>query len=722
MSSPPPRSRASAPAGRAASFAQAAARLDEAATKLSAAAQAMSSAAEIFASIAPNFKLAPVATPVPVGIEQPTQTLAPDRDISGGHITEEECTNPEDSDYWLSDQEEHAYADSKGDHTNQSSRHISNLIPSGPDITVDPQRDLNSPAPVLAPRTIPTELYRILVDQEGDVLPTICSVMQHYKRMICYMACGLNVVAVYKDLIESVTGTTVYTVTKSSASHTNSVASKFFKHENSVLMLPDTISPDGQFSTSADLCVIHVDWPSDEARYKKQISIHRARTNILVAFSEDSNLYPCSSNILLETTPWPIHEKPIQPTNALRRLFDQKLSDISAERKENVYMDWISCHGPSGSRYVESWDAIGLVHRANLYILDVLRYKSAGSASHNADLQVALPRVSPGFVIHNKLESAVEDGILHVRSGPNSKNPFSTPRDEMLSRGATSLNELGHSGRSNFIPPPDSWSGASYANMSEHSTPKPDTPELPDYILGSAVGYHTLPTHAFESVPGLRYITIEEEFDAIPLICFLANFHGRLVWFLDDGAAMVHYCSLLSSIVSHKIYYPKMTKDPDEVENSARNFISQSSPAILLMLANKKNHSSVLTGTFIECAVYWGPQLPLSQAMKHYKKMKCGSAYIIMTTARRDQQLEKGPMEIEIHLSSEFFCSQDKNSLLGPMRGSTKSVLLSKNRLVQQMYRCRIIFFCENSSPSHECRTSSRKGKRLLGTNFAARQ
>ncbi|KAG8729712.1 hypothetical protein FRC10_003500, partial [Ceratobasidium sp. 414] len=642
MDSPSPRSRRPATAGRPASFARAAARLDDAAAKLSAAAEAMSAAAEIFASA---FKLAPVGTSVAVVVEQPTQTLALDQDIAPGHITDEECTNPDESEYWLSDQEERAYADSKRGYTSLSSQHVPNLIPPKPEAT-------------------------------------------YYKRVVCYMACGLNVLAIYKDLVESITGTAIYVVTKSSAGHTNSVASKFFEHENAILMLPETVSPDSQFGTSTDLCVIHVDWPSDEARYKKQIGVHRAQTNILVAFSEDSYLYPSGSNILAEATPWPTHEKSTQPTNALRLLFDQKLSDISAEKKESIYVDWISCHGQCGSRYVESWDATNLVHRANLYILDVLRYKNIESTSSNADLQVALPRVSPGFVAHNKLESAVEEGVLHVRYEGSSKSTFSATKDEILARGATSLNELNSSRRSDPIPPPDFWEGASGAHKSEHRTPKPVTPEVPEHLPGSAAGYwenvNMSPTPTFEPVPGHNYIAIREQFDAIPLICFLAGVHGRLVCFLDDESALVHYRSLLSAIVSHKIYYPGVVKDPNAVEDAAKSFISQSAPAMLLLSINTKNLPPALANTFVDCAVHWGS---LHQALKHHKKMTYSSAYVILTAAHRDKRLEKGPMQIESHPSSELFLSQDEGSLLAPLRDITKSVLLSKRKLVQQMYR-----------------------------------
>ncbi|KAG9078897.1 hypothetical protein FRC06_008112, partial [Ceratobasidium sp. 370] len=287
-----------------------------------------------------------------------------------------------------------------------------------------------------------------------------------------------------------------------------------------------------------------------------------------------------------------------------------------------------------------------------------------------------------------------EDGVLHVRSGPDSKNTFSISKDEILARGATSLNEIDNSRRPDSTPPPDFREGASGVNESEHSIPKSDTPEVPEHLPDSTEFYPTGFSGwfgpVFQPVPGHSYITIQEEFDAIPAVCYLANLHRRLVYFLDDGAALVHYRSLLSGIVNHKIYYPEVAKDPSAVENAAKSFISQPPPTILLLSVNTKNLPPALTNMFIDCVVHRGS---LSHALKHYKKMTCSSGYVIMTTAQRDKQLEKGPMKIESAPRSELFRAQGTGSLLESLRDTTKSVLLSKKKLVQQMYRARVIHY-----------------------------
>jgi hypothetical protein len=55
-------------------------------------------------------------------------------------------------------------------------------------------------------------------------------------------------------------------------------------------------------------------------------------------------------------------------------------------------------------------------------------------------------------------------------------------------------------------------------------------------------------THSpgFDAVPGHTYIALKEDFDIIPTICFLANVHERVVCFLDDAGALVHYNNLVS--------------------------------------------------------------------------------------------------------------------------------------------------------------------------------
>ncbi|KAG9118475.1 hypothetical protein FRC07_007004 [Ceratobasidium sp. 392] len=574
------------------------------------------------------------------------------------HIVDEECPNPADSDYYLSEQERPELADSTTAETNQD-----------PQVALDP--------------------ISIRPAQDGVILPSVVNDAVWTSQ------------SEDRAEIENVTRTTTYAVNKSSTSHLNSVATKFFQQENAILLLPETISLGRQGGTSADLCVIHVNWPSDEARYKKQLDLHRAPINILVACSGDSDMYPCGANILLETVSWPTEENPFRATDGTQLSFDEKLLEIPVSKKEHIYLDWITSHGPCGTRYVKAWDATTLVHRANLYLLDVLRYKGSEPTSADDGLQVSLPRVSPGFVAHNKLESAVDDGVLHVQLAPGSINTLSAPKDEVLPYGAVSLNENANSQPVKSIPTssvqdhaPVHESTSSITNDNADTVSEPISANFPTDLTKDdrPASVDAAPVGEFVFIPQHSYIAIEEEFDAIPLICFLANAHSKLVCFLDDESALTHYRTLLGQIVSHAIYYPAIAKEPSAVEDAASNFMAQPVPSILLLSITTKKLPLALKNLPSGGIVHWGQHLPFRQASpatRHHRQISCSYTYIITTMTQRNGRLENGPIEFESHPNSEMLLSQNGNSMLAYMRNKTKSVLASNEKLVQSMYRSR---------------------------------
>ncbi|KAG8737935.1 hypothetical protein FRC12_016968 [Ceratobasidium sp. 428] len=518
------------------------------------------------------------------------------------------------------------------------------------------------------------------------------------------MPFGLAVISNFKQLVESATKTTVYTLKKSSTKYLNPVFTEFARQEAAVLLLPETVSPSDRLRTSPGLCVVHLGWPSDGARYRRQIDLHQAHTNILIAFTEDSDLYPGESEILLETTSWP---RPMKIAGELRLLFDEQMSQIPNNKKENIYVEWITWHGLQGPRYVKTWDATTLVHRANLYLLDVIQYKNLDTDSVTAELQVSLPRVSPRFVAHHKLESAVEDGVLHVQfSSPGGLN--SAQMSEILPRGAVSLNENLNSQCSIPVPgardepPVDQTNHSLAATDAIPRTPRSSSTE--DNHSAFNQPFHTTrnslsPAPTFKPVRGHKYIAIEEEFDAIPLICFLANSHGRLVCFLDGDSTLKHYCTLLGQIIEHQIYYPRIPKDDKATEDAALSFTSHSTPSVLLLYLSTKQLPVCLKDLPDASIVHWAQHLPMRQATKHYKQMNCAHTYIIMTTAQRNNRLEHGSIEFDSHQDSEMLTRQGEDSVLTLWRDGTKAVLASDEKLVKAMYRSHAIWLARTPRP-----------------------
>lgn len=91
-----------------------------------------------------------------------------------------------------------------------------------------------------------------------------------------------------------------------------------------------------------------------------------------------------------------------------------------------MLQEWIESRGPCGKRRVRSWTPTELVQRANSYLLDALYYDTQESEVR------LLPQVTAKFVARNHLESAVQDGVLHVKGhNPSPSYTFGLPQDTL---------------------------------------------------------------------------------------------------------------------------------------------------------------------------------------------------------------------------------------------------------------------------------------------------
>ncbi|ELU39574.1 hypothetical protein AG1IA_06395 [Rhizoctonia solani AG-1 IA] len=206
-------------------------------------------------------------------------------------------------------------------------------------------------------------------------------------------------------------------IAKSFSSEDLEQTMKSFENEpNSVLLLPARY-PQKIMINKTDYQILHVGWPSDELLCKSAIiNDHQAKNNVLVTYSGDRDVYLSSDGILMDSQPWSQYKILFETTcTTLRPLFNQTLDEISSSVKAKAYRDWIVTHGPHGPYGPPSWSPSMLAHRANRYLLDVLRYNGDNSDTQTG-AQVDLPEVSEGLVSSQNLKSAVEEGLLRVKS------------------------------------------------------------------------------------------------------------------------------------------------------------------------------------------------------------------------------------------------------------------------------------------------------------------
>ncbi|KAG8711243.1 hypothetical protein FRC11_003332 [Ceratobasidium sp. 423] len=397
----------------------------------------------------------------------------------------------------------------------------------------------------------------------------------------------------YKLMIENVAEIPVDILDPSTPEEQGQAYTNFLENPGSILLVPETLLPELDIKGEGSW-VIHVGWPASGAQYIAQTRAHRAQNNILVAYTGDQSVYPSGDSIIKLTEPWPKDGASFRASvSILRSLYEVMLSVISLEMKTRVYLDWIQLHGIHGPRHVEAWTPSIVIQRANAYLLEGLRWNGEHTGG-----DIPLPEVSREFVTQNNLESAVLEGILEV------EDPDSDPSAPSLS-----------------------------------PAPRPDPVPL---------------RVEFQPTNGHTYFALNEEFDAIPLMCFISGKYDKVICFLEGQLSLRPYQQLIAKITGSLAMYPKVANDIQAIEEAVLNFLSATKPAILLLVHNTTTLPPILKE---------GSRGGLSRARaKDFKE----------------------------HPSAAMLLDLTDNSILAPARNKTRSVLTSIKRVVKPLYQSRM--------------------------------
>ncbi|CAE6408660.1 unnamed protein product, partial [Rhizoctonia solani] len=669
----------------------------------------------------------------------------PGYELGGDERGDEERTNPDDTNHYLSDEGEPEEPVGTIPMQHESNNHWDDPVPpcsTGPmsvdQLRFDPNRPPRATSVTTEIETEPGVAYRVLVEQEADVLLFVCALIQHRRKVICYMNCSIPTFHMYKRLINDVTATNVHTITKTTTAEITQVGQEFLEADRSILLLPETTTPSIEID-DIDSWVIHVGWPSDEQRYEERRLIHQAQNSIIVACSEDEELYPAGTAIMWQSQPWPGDVDSFRVSVALLRpVFDQKLSFLPPEMKAKVYPDWISCHGPRGHRHVKSWDATTLILRANSFLHDVLKYKVTGPNPPGSDPQIFLPEVSEGFVAHNGLESAVGEGVLRVKvtdSGLNhvSSLPSNDWTEPSVSDGYVSSHGhirnihvdqlVGHhyhpliglcvfqiGGPPALEPPytPTALKSNSQMNSNSQrtgrqgyvniaSTVSPSTTRVGQLRFGT-IGLPAASLsfgNSFKPTPGHTYFTIDEDYDAIPLMCFLATTCvptlRKVILFFNFAGCRAQYQTLFERITGWRVFTFENKENGPSSEEVASEFAKLREPAILFLHYKLSSLPYALNNVPLGYCIYWSSTLsgatPFGPAQKHQTSLRCEFTSIIITTTQASKMnLDSEGSSFREHPSSVDFLHRYDSPWLSDIRTTVRLVLSDDPQLVSGLY------------------------------------
>ncbi|KEP51638.1 hypothetical protein V565_058050 [Rhizoctonia solani 123E] len=480
--------------------------------------------------------------------------------------------------------------------------------------------------------------YRLLIDSEADVLLFVCAIIDERQKIICYVPGGNVPLKVYKHLFESVIESPVHMLLSNSKRDPG--YTDFLQSHESVLLVPETLSPELELEENS--WVIHIGWPASEERYTTQRMNHRTHNNLLVACTWDQSLYSSCESIMKQTKPWPQDGAPFRASvSILRPLYEVALSEISRELKAQVYRDWVQLHGIHGSRRVEAWSPSMVVQHANDYLMQVWQW----NGEHNEGDDIPLPQVSRGFVTQNGLQLAVLEGLLRVEG------------DDL-----------------DFTPSIPSPAGVAL-----------DVPPINEDHLGPDSA--STPTE-FQPITGNTYFTLQEEFDALPLICFLCGKYEKVILFVEGQGALRLYKRLLGKISARLKTIPTTSNDSQAIEDALELFLSFAPPTILLLPHNINNPPPALSQASIDCCIYWTFNSPLRAVKQNQPLINCETTIIIDMPSR--QRRRPFPKDFSKHRSAAITQDLTENSALAPMRSKMKSVLTSSKSLVKSLYASRV--------------------------------
>ncbi|CUA71107.1 Lysosomal-trafficking regulator [Rhizoctonia solani] len=547
------------------------------------------------------------------------------------------------------------------------------------------------PEPVPSSEAVPAEdegaglpqPHRILLDDEADILLMLCSLIYDRPKVVCYFTCGASSLKLYKSLIDGVAETNAMVADPSEGMTIDLCYDKFLKEKRSLILLSETDIPSVSAKEVADYSVIHVGWPAEKRRYVAQRRAHHASNNLLLAFSGDKDLYLAGSAIMSQTETWPGDSPGFRASvDILRPLFEERLSEVPFEVKEEVYLDWIHSHSQQGSRFVSSWTPSTLVSRANKFILGPLAYRSPGSLARGSTLQAPLvdllPEVPMEFVTQHGLQAAVGEGLLRVETEvEGGDTEIHEPGSNSASRWSAA--NAGTEVLFNHIP--------SYQHASEIDhidTRKDYAPHLHGVNASPVASGNPM---NFELITGQTYFALEEEFDSIPLIYFLTRRFKKTIIFLE-GTMLKKYTNLFRALMRQQVIMIKPGDVSPLAEEVSFRFVQSASPVVLLIEHTINELPNVLKQYSIGCWVYWVHDLQISIAKRLQAQLTSTMVALVIPSLRRDR-LFVGISGFKEHPQASLILSRNNPSLLEPERNATR-VILSEGRWIQGLYTTRI--------------------------------
>ncbi|KAF8668497.1 hypothetical protein RHS04_08982 [Rhizoctonia solani] len=342
---------------------------------------------------------------------------------------------------------------------------------------------------------------------------------------------------------------------------------KFLKEKRSIALFSEMDIPTNPAKEVSEYTVIHVGWPISKRQYVTQRRVHHASTNILLAFSGDKELHYSGSEIVSQTVSWPNDTVGFRASvDILRPLFEERLSEISFEAKEEAYLH-------------ESRTGFNFTHnKATGMLVLGSQVSSPRSLMRKSTLEMPLadllPEVPIEFVAQYGLQPAVDEGLLRVEAdaelndadgGGYSANDLSA-EDTRNYKGSDATSSFlphrikpeGHYGEEpQLVSPPSETIGigeyltSGYEDQTGTRSTSPETSKLPALSNSWATSEVDPPYH----------LLVDTEADVLLFTCALMNKKQRIVCYMPCGpVSLKTYKILIEGVADIPVHIVESSK------------------------------------------------------------------------------------------------------------------------------------------------------------------
>ncbi|KAG8721085.1 hypothetical protein FRC08_015893 [Ceratobasidium sp. 394] len=506
-----------------------------------------------------------------------------------------------------------------------------------------PTQPLSLQQSILAYPKLPSGRDYIQLEEDFDAIPIICCMALASKKTICLVPSPESLSA-YKKILSSITELDVFVPMGGAASDrvekalgafraTPSAAILLLAFQDAATMLLET--------TSAD-CIIHWGWPETRQIYMKLIALMKLDIRSCLIIPTGEHLKPLKDSkpsdygvVKYSDTVLGNFFGPKSPIHEVRRITTKVLAGSDAETMKVLYYSWLDYYG-IGSTRRNDWTVVELMNYARAYAAKTLLRGPASDGSKLYPPTCGRQLPIPEWVIR------ALDVIQPIPVQPASIDH--QPEQETEVKEAFPVQSIAQNVLSTSVTTP--LASHSRINVSCF----PCSIQLADGPSGS----------------GQYYVVLDEEFDTLPFISYLALKNNKTVCCVPGHESLLRFEKLFALISDLNVLYPLAM---DDAKQAHAEFAAEKKQLMLLQ-SYSALQSAPLPNSTADALICWG----YPENIESYVNVGVNGAsrsYLILSPeeyARPPVKAALSRFGIGSHPSSELINDIRKDSLLHQAR------------------------------------------------------